>query len=47
MRNVFDLSTLDWRLAGWHPWCWRLNTSMESQAQLQPDISPLPASVCE
>ncbi len=45
MRRIHDLSTLEWRLSGWHPHYWRGTVSVESGMRLAPDVQAVPARV--
>ncbi|MDP6118808.1 MAG: glycoside hydrolase family 2 TIM barrel-domain containing protein [Planctomycetota bacterium] len=45
MKKIYDLSTLDWTLAGYTPHVWRQETSMETAQAPKADIPPLPAQV--
>jgi len=45
MRTVYDLSTLQWELTGWHPLFWKSGVSMETGFNLCADVGPVPAQV--
>jgi beta-mannosidase len=45
MKHTHNLSTLDWRLTGWHPYFWVGPLAAETPLTLYPDIPPLPARV--
>ncbi len=44
-KRIFDLSTLEWRVAGFHPHVWRRERSVEIGEALQADVPPVPARV--
>lgn len=41
--SAFDLTALDWALAGWRPFAWKLRKSPETGGFLAPDHGPFPA----
>lgn len=45
MAQIYDLASLDWQLAGWHPFCWLQRKSMELGVNLGADIPAIPARV--
>ncbi|MBN2312169.1 MAG: hypothetical protein JXR94_24535 [Candidatus Hydrogenedentes bacterium] len=42
---VVDLSGLDWTVAGWRPFCWKLGHSAETDWAMGPDVGPIEAAV--
>ena len=45
MKRTFDLSELDWQVAGYIPYVWQREKSMELGLAPKADISPIPAAV--
>ena len=45
MNHIFDLSTLNWTLSGWHPYLWQLSKSMEFGEPQHPEINEIPVKV--
>jgi hypothetical protein len=45
MRRQYDLGQLDWTLAGWTPYLWRLQRSIESGASSNAEVTSIPAPV--
>lgn len=45
MKQIYDLSTLEWSLTGWHPHGWESAVSMELGLNLHADITQVPARV--
>ncbi len=42
MKTVFDLSTLQWKVSGFHPEQWRAALTMETQALVGADVPAIP-----
>ncbi len=43
--ETLDLSELEWRLTGWHPYYWKNAVTVETGIPLDPDVGPIPARV--
>src|SRR4051794_22113638 len=45
VREIHDLGSLDWMLAGWTPYVWRQQRAIESGATHNAEVDALPAHV--
>src|SRR4051794_36750621 len=45
MRARYDLASLEWTLAGWTPFIWRQQRSLESGVSTKAEVTAVPARV--